>query len=85
MDASMVELLQHLTLMNFFGLMSIPAAIVGVAWRLSSRLTTIEVTLREYADANVRDHKLILASIEKQGKVIVNHGERIAGLEGGAD
>ena len=82
MDANMVELLQHLTLMNFFGLMSIPAAIVGVAWRLSSRLTTIEVTLRQYAEANVRDHRLILDSIDKQGKALINHGERIAGLEG---
>lgn len=81
MEPSMTDILQHFTLLNFIGLMSIPCTIAAVAWRMSSRLTNIEVTLREYADANVRDHKRIIDSLDKHNTTLSNHGERIAVLE----
>ncbi len=82
MSPEIIPALRELQTLNFVGLMSIPAAIIGVAWRLSSRLTKMETTLSAFVEANNRDHKRIISAVEKHGDTLVNHGERIASLEG---
>ncbi len=73
--------IQPFQILNFIGIASIPSAIIGVAWRLSSRLTKMEVSFSSFAKHNDESHTLILSAVEKHTDKINNQGKEIATLK----